>query len=104
MEVPARTDGFREHDSSGIDGLEDAIDVRAPRDFLYQQRRQALGAQLLVDAKEVDFGAFEGLGADAQGHGHAGDEGDEFARFGGADADVPLFAPARGLESPAGLV
>ena len=47
-----------------------------------------------MDAEEVDFSAFEGLRADAQGHGDAGDEGDEFAGFGSADADMPLFAPA----------
>ena len=100
MEVPARADGFREHDAAGVDGLEDAFNVRPPRDFLDQKRREALGTQLFVDAEEVDLGAFERFGADAEGHGDAGDEGDEFAGFGGADADVPLFAPAGGFECP----
>ena len=55
-----------------------------------------------MDAEEVDFGGFEDCGADAEGDGDAGDEGDEFAGFGGADADVPVGAPARGFEGPAG--
>ena len=55
-----------------------------------------------MDAEEVDFGAFEDGGADAEGHGNAGDEGDEFAGFGGADTDMPLFAPAGGFEGPVG--
>ena len=53
-----------------------------------------------MDAEEVDFGAFEGFGADAQGHRHSRNEGDKFAGFGGADADVPLFAPAGRFECP----
>ena len=53
-----------------------------------------------MDAEEIDFGTFEDGGADAEGDRDAGDEGDEFAGFGGADADVPLFAPARRFEGP----
>lgn len=47
-----------------------------------------------MDAEEVYFGYCELLLADAEGGRDAGDEGDEFAGFGGADADVPFFAPA----------
>ena len=53
-----------------------------------------------MDAEEIDLGTFEDGGAHAEGHGNAGDEGDEFAGFRGADADVPFFAPAGGFESP----
>lgn len=51
-------------------------------------------------AEEVYFRRFEGRRAHAQGDGNAGDEGDEFVGFSGADADVPFFAPAGGFEGP----
>ncbi len=53
-----------------------------------------------MDAEEVDFGAVQDIGADVEGHGDAGNKGDEFAGFGGADPNVPFFAPARGSECP----
>jgi hypothetical protein len=53
-----------------------------------------------VHDEEVDFGAVEGLFPHAEVDGDGGDEGDEFAGCGGADADVPFFFPAWRFECP----
>lgn len=50
--------------------------------------------------EKVHFRASNGLRSDSQGDGNAGNEGDELSRCRRADADVPLFAPARCLKSP----
>lgn len=68
-----------------------------------QLRRETLGTQFFVDAEEVDFGAIQDIGADAEGHGDARNEGDEFAGFSSADADIPFFPPSRGFERPASI-
>lgn len=56
-----------------------------------------------MHAHEVDFGAADRAGADTEGDGNAGDEGDEFARGGRPDPDVPVCAPAGGFERPVGF-
>jgi hypothetical protein len=101
VEVAACGHGSGKQGADGVDGLEGAFDVAAAGDFLDEDRGEAFGAQFLVYAEEVDFGAVERLLADAQGDGDAGDEGDELARAGCADADVPLFLPAGRFEGPA---
>ena len=100
MEIPARADRRRQDDACGVQSLPDPQQVAAPRNFFNEDWCEALGAQLLVDAQEVDLGCVEDLLTHAEGDGHAGDEGDELAGFGGADADVPVWAPAGGEESP----
>lgn len=100
VHVAAGGDGFGEDDAGGVDGLVDAEEVAAAGDFRDEDGGEAEAAQFLVHAEEVDFCGFENRGADAQGDGDAGDEGDEFAGFGGPHADVPFRAPAGGLESP----
>jgi hypothetical protein len=79
VEVAACGDGRGEHGADGVDGLVCALDVAAAGDLLDEDGGEAFCAQLLVDAEEVYFGAVECLGADAQGDGDAGDEGDELA-------------------------
>ena len=55
--VLAARDGRREEDAGGVDRLKDAAEVSPPRDFLDQDRGEALRAQLLVHDQEVDLGA-----------------------------------------------
>ncbi len=101
MKVPASANGRWQHDAGCVERLVDAVEVTAAGDFFDQYWGEALGTQLLVDAEEVNLGGWKGGGADAQGDGDAGDEGDEFLRLGGADADVPFWFPAGGEECPA---
>ena len=53
-----------------------------------------------MDTEEVDFGAFESIGADSEGNRDSGYECYQALRFRRADADVPLFAPAGRFERP----
>lgn len=76
VHVAAGGDGFGEDDAGRVDGLVDAEEVAAAGDFRDEDGGEAEAAQFLVHAEEVDFGGFENLGADAQGDGDAGDEGD----------------------------
>jgi hypothetical protein len=74
--------------------LIDAVEVALAGDFCNECGRETLGAELLVYAEEVYLGGFEDFAANADVGGNAGDEGDELAGFGGANTNVPFFAPA----------
>lgn len=69
--------------------------VATARDFFDEDRREALGAKLLVDAEEVDLRDLDRLVADAKVSWDTADCSDELARLGCADADMPLLFPAR---------
>lgn len=57
MVVLAARDGRGEERAGGVDGLEDALEVRPAGDFLDEERGETLRAELLVNAEKVDFGA-----------------------------------------------
>ena len=101
VEVATRADWFGEEDATGVDALVDAFEVAAAGDFFDEDGSEAFLAELLVDAEEVDFGGFEEDAPDVELDGYAKDAGDEFARFGRADADVPCRAPAGRFQCPA---
>lgn len=92
--VAAGADGLGEDDAGGVQALPDLVEVAAAGDFLDEDGGEALAAELLVDGQEVNLGAHDVLVADAQVDGNGGDEGDELAGLGGADADVVVLFPA----------
>lgn len=98
--VAARADGPGEDDAGRVQTLPDLVQVADTGDFLDEDGGQALASELLVDAEEVDFGAGDDLVTDSHAHGDGGDEGDELAGLGGADADVVVFGPARRHHGP----
>lgn len=104
VKVPTSSHRRGQQPTPSIDSLPDANTIAATSDFADQDRSQAFRTQLLVHAHEVDLGAADGVGADAERDGDAGDEGDEFAGGGCADAYVPVCAPAGGLEGPGGML
>lgn len=53
-----------------------------------------------MHAEEVNFGALEGLGANSKRNGNTRYKRNEFSRFSGADANVPVFSPAWGFKRP----
>mmetsp|Transcript_40908 Transcript_40908/g.112483 ORF Transcript_40908/g.112483 Transcript_40908/m.112483 type:complete len:252 (-) Transcript_40908:723-1478(-) len=53
--VPAACDRLWQHDACRVCSLEDLAHVDAPCDLLDEDGRETLGAQLLVDAEEVDL-------------------------------------------------
>lgn len=98
--VAARADGPGEDDAGRVKTLPDLVQVADAGDFLDEDGGKTLAAKLLVDAKEIDFGAGDDLVADSHAHGDGRDEGDELAGLGGADADVVVLGPARRHHSP----
>jgi hypothetical protein len=52
---PAGAHGFGQYHTSGVDSLEDALQVDPSGDLSDQDWGYPLGAQLLVDAQEVDL-------------------------------------------------
>jgi len=94
VEVAARADGPGQDDAGRVEALPDALGVADARHLLDEDGGEALAAQLLVDAQEVDLGAHDVVFAHAQAAGDGGDEGDELARLRGAHADVVLAFPA----------
>ena len=104
MEISTSADRSWENNTSSVQSLVDALEVAATSDLLDEDWREALRAELLVDAEKVDLGRFEGLLTDAQGNGDAGDECNELLGGDGADTDVPVCFPAWGEECPVKLV
>lgn len=64
MEVPTRAYGCWQDHAAGVDGLEDAEQVAAACDFFNENGCEALGAQLLMYAEEVNLCCFQDLLAD----------------------------------------
>ena len=104
MEISTSADRSWENNTSSVESLVDALEVAATSDLLDEDWCEALGAELLVDAEEVDLSGFKGLLADAQGNGDAGDECNELLGGDGANTDVPVCFPAWGQECPVELV
>lgn len=100
VKISACCDGSRQHDATSVDGLEDTGEVAAACDFLDEFRGQSLGAQLLVNAHEVDLGAIEEVFANAKLDGYARDESDQLLGFASSHANVPFFPPAGCFERP----
>lgn len=65
MEVPTCAYRRWQDYAAGVDGLEDAEQVAATCDFLDENGCEALGAELLVYAEEVDLGCLQHLLADS---------------------------------------
>ena len=97
--VAAGAHGLRQDDPGRVDGLEKAPAVDAPRDLLDEDGSEALGAQLLVHAQEVDLRHPHDLLVDGDAGRHAGDEADELSLV-RATADVPLLQVARRHQRP----
>ena len=104
--VAAARDGLGQHHARRVHRLPHAPEVDPPRDLLDQHGCQALGAQLLVHAEEVDLRHGERGAA----HGHvlrdAGDARHELVLavlvgLGVADANDPLRVVARHVAGPA---
>ncbi len=53
--LPTSADGFGEHDTAGVDRLEDALLVDSSGDLADEHRSHPLVPQLLVHAQEVDL-------------------------------------------------
>ena len=64
MVVPARGDWRRDHDSCGVNGLEDALEVTLPGNLLDEHRRETLGPQFLVHTEIVYLNCIQ-ISADA---------------------------------------
>ena len=62
--VLARSDWCRKEYTSGIESLEDSLQVALSRDFLDEHRRKAFRAQLLVHAEEIDFASVQDTARD----------------------------------------
>ena len=99
--VAAGADWPGQDDAGRVNGLGDALEVGLAGDFLDEDGGEALGAEFLVDAEEVDLDDGDGVLADAEFGRDAEDAGEEDAGFGCADADMPAFFPAGGFEGPA---
>lgn len=54
-ELPARRHRSRDHDSSRIHSLEDALEITLSRHLFDEDGSKTLRSQLLVDAEEVDL-------------------------------------------------
>lgn len=52
---PARAHRFGQDHPSSVDRLEDSLQVYPSCDFSYQNRSNSFGAELLVDAEEIDL-------------------------------------------------
>lgn len=102
MVVSTGADGGGEDDTTGVDSLEDAVDIAATSNLLDEDRSQPLRAELLVDAKEVNFGHLDPLSADTDFRRDTADRRNQFTRFGRPDTDVPFLLPARGHQGPVG--
>jgi hypothetical protein len=70
------------------------------RKHLDEDGGKALGAQLLVDAEEVDLHHGHSRGAHAHAGGHPADEGHQLAVAAHAHAQVPVLAVARREQRP----
>lgn len=55
---PAGSHRFGQYHSSGVDCLEDSLQVHPSCDFSYQNRSNSFRAKLLVDAEEIDLNHF----------------------------------------------
>ena len=100
MEISARADRFGQDDPGRVDRLPDVDEITSSRDLFDQHRRQSFGPQLLMHAEIVYLRAPDRLSADAELYGYPRNEGHKLSRLGRADADVPLFPPARRLQGP----
>jgi hypothetical protein len=98
--VSTGADGFWQNYSSSIDGVPDLLDVAPSGDLLDQHRGQSLGSQLLVDAKEINFGSLNDVVPHFEVDWDAGDEGDKLLGCRDTNTDMPFFEPARRLERP----
>lgn len=102
--VPACAHGPGQHDARGIQALPDAVEVADAGDLLDEHRREALAAELLVHAEEVDLGRRKGLVAHANLHGDGGDEGHQLAGLRCSHTNVVFALPAWRHHGPESLV
>ena len=100
MEVPACGNRRWEEIANGVDGLEDTLKVTTPRNLFDEYRGQTLGAEFLVDAKEVHFRGVQNSLSDPELNRDGGDESHEFFGGRGTNANVPFFPPTRSFEGP----
>jgi hypothetical protein len=64
--VATRSDGGGQDDTAGVDSLEDALDIAAASDLFDQDRGEALGPKLFVNAEEVDLDHLDSLAANSE--------------------------------------
>ena len=100
MEVSAGGNWGWQDNTSGIEGLIDALEVTTAGDLLDEDWCEALRTELLVDAEKVDLGRLQRLLADTERDWDTGDECDELLGGDGADTNVPVCLPSRREESP----
>jgi hypothetical protein len=98
--VAARADGTWQDDASCVQTLPHLVKVADAGDLFDENRCEALAAQLLVHAKEVDLGAEDDLVSDTEMDGDCGDESNELARLSSANTNVVTLLPARRHHGP----
>lgn len=100
MIVAACTDGSGKHGSTSIHSLLNTCPIAASRHFFDQDWCQSFRAELLVYAEEVDLCNLDLLATDGDRCRDAADGRDEFAGFGRAHSDVPIFDPTWRFQRP----
>jgi len=91
MEISTCSNGLWQHYATSVHGLPYSKFVTSSRDFFDEDGGEVFPAELFMDTEEIDFDGFDGVVADAEGDGNAGDEGAKFTAFGVgcAEANMP---------------